>query len=105
MPGGRARGSVREGHDAGTGALVVNTPARLHHAELELHSVGAPWAGAHVAVQERRAGSHVRYAGVFPRLEAGDYELHVVGATGGVVVPVAIRAGAVVETWLDAPVD
>jgi hypothetical protein len=87
------------------GALVVNTPPRLHRTELEIHSVGAPWSGPHTAVRECQAGAEIRYAGVFRRLDAGDYELRVLGAGSGVVVPIVIRPGAVVETWLDAPID
>ncbi len=88
-----------------SGALIVTTPARLHGTEIEIRPQGAPWSGAHTAVRERRSGERAHYAGVFPRLDAGGYELRVLGAASGVVVPIVITPGTVVETWLDAPVD
>jgi hypothetical protein len=90
---------------AGTGALVVTTPARLCGREIEIHADGQPWRGDHTAVRERHAGAAVRYAGVFPGLRAGGYELRLRGVPHGVVLPIAVCEGAVVETWLDAPVD
>jgi hypothetical protein len=88
-----------------TGAIVVITPPRLHGAEIEIRHEGAAWSGAHTAVRERRAGDRVQFAGVFPRLDAGAYELRMLGRRSGVILPVSVDAGAVVETWLDAPVD
>jgi hypothetical protein len=88
-----------------SGALVVNTTPRLHRAQLEIHAVGSPWAGAVAPVRERRAGASSHYAGVFARLDPGRYEFRLLGSRAGVVVPVVIRPGSVVETWLDAPVD
>lgn len=88
-----------------SGALVVTTPARLHGAEIEIRAEGEPWSGAHAVVRRHLAGGGAHYAGVFPRLDAGSYEFRVLGAGSGVVVPVAITPGMVVETWLDAPVD
>lgn len=87
------------------GALVIHTPVRLHRAAIEIHAAGAPWSGTTTLVRERRVAECVSYEGVFPRLEVGLYELRILGAASGVVVPVAITEGAVVETWLDAPVD
>jgi hypothetical protein len=94
---------VQDGSRAGT--LVVNTPPRLHRAELEIHAVGSPWAGACAPVRERGAGERARYDVVFPGLDPGPYEFRVLGSKSGVVVPIVITPGAVVETWLDAPVD
>jgi hypothetical protein len=88
-----------------SGALVVNTTPRLHRAQLEIHAIGSPWAGAIAPVRESRGGTCSRYAGVFARLDPGRYEFRLLGSRSGVVVPVVIRPGAVVETWLDAPVD
>lgn len=91
--------------DARVGALVIHTPARLDRTAIEIHPMGAPWAGVRALVREQKVPERGRYESVFPRLEVGLYELRVLGARSGVVVPVAITEGAVVETWLDAPVD
>jgi hypothetical protein len=88
-----------------TGAIVVITPPRLDGCEIEIRPEGASWEGQHTAVRQRRAGDRVQFAGVFPALDAGEYELRVLGRGGGIVLPVSVAAGAVVETWLDAPVD
>jgi hypothetical protein len=87
------------------GALVVHTPVRLHRSAIEIHAAGAPWTGTTALVRERRVADCLSHEAVFPRLEVGLYELRMLGAASGVVVPVAITEGAVVETWLDAPVD
>lgn len=87
------------------GSLIVHTPARLHRTALELHAEGAPWIGPHTAVHELHEDGRVHYEGVFSRLDAGPYELRVRGSRSGVVVPIVISPGAVVETWLDAPID
>lgn len=93
------------GADDRVGALVVHTPVRLHRSAIEIHAAGAPWTGTAALVRERKVADCLSYEGVFPRLEVGLYELRMLGAASGVVVPVAITEGAVVETWLDAPVD
>jgi hypothetical protein len=87
------------------GALVVHTPVRLHRSAIEIHAAGAPSTGPTALVRERRVADCLSHEAVFPRLEVGLYELRMLGAASGVVVPVAITEGAVVETWLDAPVD
>ena len=87
------------------GAIVVLTPPRLDGTEIEIRPEGSPWSGAHAAVRERRSPDGVRYAGVFPRLDAGGYELRVLGGRNGVILPISVTAGTVVETWLDAPVE
>jgi len=91
--------------DARVGALVIHTPPRLDRAAIEIHAVGAPWTGVTALVREQKVAERGRFEGVFPRLEVGLYELRILGARSGVVVPVAITEGAVAETWLDAPVD
>jgi hypothetical protein len=90
------------GGDAG--ALVVVTTEELHYKEIEIRVVGEPWAGAHTAIRERRQGSRVQFAGVFPRLDAGLYELRVLGRhDDGITILVA--PGVVNELWMGAPRD
>ncbi|HEY3733331.1 MAG TPA: hypothetical protein VGL63_05390 [Streptosporangiaceae bacterium] len=62
--------------DLGTGqdALILHTPADLDGREIEISLNGAPDARrTHSQVRERRAGSSVRYAAVYPDLPTGDY--------------------------------
>jgi hypothetical protein len=85
------------------GALVVSTPPTLAGEEIEIRLQGAPWRGAHTAVRERRLPDRVRYAGVFPRLDAGGYELRLVGADEVDGLRIWVTAGIATEAWLDAP--
>jgi hypothetical protein len=61
---------------AGTGALVLHTPADLDGEEIEISPNGAPdTARTHSRVRERRTGSTVQYAAVYPQLAADDYTI------------------------------
>ncbi len=56
------------------GALIINTSAELHLAEIEVSPVGQEHAHrTHVAVRERRGPSGVRYAAIYPSLREGVY--------------------------------
>ncbi len=89
------------GGDAG--ALVVSTSARLVGAEIEIRADGDEWRGTHTAVRERRVAGRVQYAGVFPRLDAGEYELRVLGDHRAAAQRIHVGPGVATETWLDAP--
>ena len=84
------------------GALIVSTPASLLGHEIEVTAVGQPWRGKHTAVRARVLGDRVAYAGVFPRLRAGAYELRVRGGLSSERGWACIRAGEAAETWLGA---
>lgn len=61
---------------AGTGALILHTPADLDGREIEISaesSGGGP--RTHSRVRARRIGASIRYAAVYPDLAAGDYTI------------------------------
>jgi hypothetical protein len=61
---------------AGQGALILHTPADLDGREIEISLNGAhERARTHSQVRERRTGSSVRYAAVYPDLPTGDYTI------------------------------
>jgi hypothetical protein len=59
---------------AGTGALVLHTPAELDGREIEISLAGAA-TRTHSQVRARHTGAGVRYAAVYPGLPAGDYTI------------------------------
>ncbi len=76
VPGTSSAGSVILNVGAGIGALVLYTPADLDGREIEISTSGVPDARrTHSRVRERRAGSSVQHAAVYPGLAAGDYTL------------------------------
>jgi hypothetical protein len=100
---GQLVGSTRSATSCGS--IVVVTPPRLDGAWIEIRPEGQDWSGYHTSVRRRHSAGRDEFAGVFAALDAGSYELRVLGRRHGVVVPVVVGAGDVVETWLDAPVD
>jgi hypothetical protein len=77
IPGPSGPGTVVLNVGGGMGALVLNTPAELDGAEIEISRHDAP-PGArrtHSQVRRREVGSRVLYAAVYPDLAAGDYTL------------------------------
>jgi hypothetical protein len=63
---------------AGTGALVLYTPAGLAGQEIEISPGGPHAAGArrtHASVRERPGQHGTRYAAVYAGLAAGDYTI------------------------------
>ena len=71
----------------GTGALVLNVPPELDGREIEISQEGFP--RTHSQVRERRLGSRVRYAAVYPDLPAGVYTLWRDASTPAAVVTVS----------------
>ncbi len=56
------------------GALIINTGADMHHAEIEVSQTDEEHAHRmHVAVRERHGPSGVRYAAIYPGLREGVY--------------------------------
>lgn len=82
------------------GALVVRAPAERAGLEVEIHPVGAPGQRTHVWVLPRQVlpSAPVTYAGLFPSLEPGEYQiLEPDGSPGNRVAVVA--AGVVTADW------
>jgi hypothetical protein len=78
------------------GALVINTGAELHLAEIEVSPAGETHAHrTHVAVRERRGPSGVRFAAIYPGLRAGEYTVW--GGNGEPADTVRIVGGEVAQ--------
>ena len=61
---------------AGTGALILYTPAELDGAEIEISPDDAPGARrTHSAVRQRHLPGATTYAAVYPGLPAGQYTI------------------------------
>jgi hypothetical protein len=61
---------------AGTGALILYTPAELDGAEIEISPDDAPGARrTHSAVRQRHLPGATTYAAVYPALPAGQYTI------------------------------
>lgn len=86
-PGPSGPGTVVLNIGGGTGALVLNVPPELDGREIEISREGA--ARTHSQVRERRMGSRVRYAAVYPDLPAGVYTLWRDPSTPAAVVTVS----------------
>jgi hypothetical protein len=89
------------------GAAMVAAPASLVGAEIEIRPAGRPWEGTHTAIRQRNLGDATTFAGVFPSLPAGDYELRIKGdpcipAGLGPTVDLVVTGGAV--TRLNWPI-
>jgi hypothetical protein len=80
------------------------TPPALGGSQLEIRRSGATWSGLHTAVRARRLerGRSV-FAGVFPELGAGAYEIRVRhGASEhGVVAHVQAGTATQIDFWSD----
>jgi hypothetical protein len=74
---------------ADTGALILHTPASMDGDEIEISRTGAAAVRTHSQVRERRTGSSVRYAAVYPDLPAGDYTIWRDPATPATAVTIA----------------
>jgi hypothetical protein len=70
----------------GTGALILHTPAAMDGQEIEISLDGAR--RTHSQVRERRGGSSVRYAAVYPDLPAGSYTIWRDAATPATTITV-----------------
>lgn len=87
-------GSVVLDIGGGIGAAVVRTDPTNDGRELEIHRVGTPWSGQHVAFHRRRTAEGPVVAAVFHQLPAGDWEVRLIG-TGGPSRPLSVRGGSV----------
>ncbi|MEP7024480.1 MAG: hypothetical protein ABJB47_11920, partial [Actinomycetota bacterium] len=77
VPGPSRPGSVVLNVGPGIGALVLHVPAELDGHEIEISHQDLPPGHhrTHSQVRERRVGSHVQYAAVYPDLPPGEYTL------------------------------
>lgn len=80
---------------SGLGALIVQTDAAMHGAEVEISPEGDDARRAHKEVLERLVGGSPAYTAVFDRLQAGDYTLWVDGVPRARGVTIA--DGAIAE--------
>lgn len=72
-----------------TGALILHAPAELNGVEIEISPNGVREAArTHSRVRERRVGSAVRYAAVYPAVPAGCYTIWRDAATPAATVTV-----------------
>ena len=60
---------------AGTGALVVDTPAELAGREIEISADHQPSQRRHACVRERRGGGAITYAAIYDRLPPAAYTI------------------------------
>jgi len=61
---------------AGTGVLILHTPAGLDGREIEISPESADdGPRTHSRVRARHVGTSIRYAAVYPDLAAGDYTI------------------------------
>jgi hypothetical protein len=90
IPGPSGAGSVVLEVGAGTGALVLHTPAGLAGQEIEISPAsGGPAARrTHSLVRERNTSAGTSYAAVYPGVAAGDYTLWRDDATPAAVITI-----------------
>lgn len=82
------------------GAAVIFIPASLEGLEIEIRPAGERWTGAHTGIRRREVQDGVRFAAVFPSLQAGQYQLRVKGTGADAVMSLAVTGGAVTEaSW------
>jgi hypothetical protein len=104
IPGPSGAGSVVLEVGAGTGALVLHTPADLAGQEIEISpaSGGRTAHRTHSLVRERNTSAGTSYAAVYPGVAAGDYTLWRDDATPAAVI--TINSGQVTwYRWPDSP--
>src|SRR6202451_3441248 len=96
IPGPSGAGSVVLEVGAGTGALVLHTPADLAGQEIEISPAsGGPAAHrTHSLVRERNTSAGTSYAAVYPGVAAGDYTLWRDDATPAAVITINGGQGA-----------
>lgn len=83
---------------AGTGALVLYTPASLAGSEIEVSRDQPGASRTHASVRERPGRHGSRYAAVYPGLPAGGYTIW--GPAGAAVATVTLASGEVtVAKW------
>jgi hypothetical protein len=104
IPGPSGAGSVVLEVGAGTGALVLHTPAGLAGQEIEISPAGGGPAArrTHSLVRERNTSAGTSYAAVYPDVTAGEYTLWRDDTTPAAVI--TINGGQVTSyRWPDSP--
>lgn len=88
-PAPGARASVLDIGGA-TGALLLWTDASLAGAEVDIRRLGEDPPAVHTAIHPRQVNGRIRYAGLYPALPAGRYEILLAppGSAGNPVVEV-----------------
>ena len=82
------------------GAVVVQVPAHLEDAEIEIRSADRPWDGTHTGVRRRNLRDGFCFAAVFGAVRSGEYQLRVRGTRTGPVVDLSVAGGGITEsTW------
>jgi hypothetical protein len=90
IPAPSGTGTVLLDIGADTGALILHAPAELNGVEIEISPNGA--AGAprtHSRVRERRVGTGVRHAAVYPAVPSGTYTVWQDAVTPAATVTIA----------------
>jgi hypothetical protein len=103
IPGPSDAGSIVLEVGAGTGALVLHTPADLAGQEIEISPASGGRAAhrTHSLVRERNTSAGTSYAAVYPGVAAGDYTLWRDEATPAAVI--TINGGRVTSyRWPDS---
>ena len=77
---------------AGTGALVLHTPATMENDEIDISRTGSA-TRTHSQVRQRHIGGNVMFAAVYPGLDAGEYTLW--RPDGSAALTVTITGGEV----------
>jgi hypothetical protein len=89
IPAPSGIGTVLLDIGAGTGALILDAPAELVGVEIEISPNGVRDAArTHSRVRERRIGSAVRYAAIYPGVPAGSYTIWQDAATPAATVTI-----------------
>ena len=73
---------------AGTGALILHTPADLAGREIEISPAGEPARRRHASVRQRRTGSGTGHAAIYDRLPPGSYTIWRDHATPAVTITI-----------------
>lgn len=98
IPAPSGIGTVLLDIGAGTGALILHAPAELDGLEIEISPDGARDAArTHSRVRERRIGSAVTHAAVYPAVPAGSYTIWRDAVTPAATV--TITGGVVTSCW------
>jgi hypothetical protein len=84
----------------GAGALVLQTPAAMNGAEIDISMTSG--ARTHSMVRPRHVAAGTLYAAVYPGLAPGEYTIWHADATPAMVVRVT-EGAATTASWPDAP--